>query len=302
MRNKRKYIILSVSIIILIFICLFAWLIYEDDKQFAVPNLPASSKAGQLIVTSDGCCFYIKDITVSIVTDTKTEKIVSIGELYEHDIYSNNITNELSGNIDVEIKFSFYYGDEGTVTIPVMEFENIEALKKQGLLLAFEERDGMYLVVKSKKDKITFKMNDGKWSEYPHGTNVDTIKMTDGKEYSYLQIAPDDGSFSFDDINIYTATADELRNITKYDKTTGTHIDLSTPKSVAATGADILNTVFDKWTESDTLVVCKNETANAWIIHGQLESRESTAAGVGIAVIDIKSESIVAIAYGKSAT
>jgi hypothetical protein len=160
-----------------------------------------------------------------------------------------------------------------------MEFESIEALKKQGLLLAFEERDGMYLVVKSKKDIITFKMNDGKWSEYPNGTNVDTIKTADGKEYSYLQIAPDDGSFSFDDVNLYTATADELRNISKYDRTT------DTPKSVAATGADILNTAFDQWTESDTIVVCKNETANAWIIHGQLESRESTAAGVGIALL-----------------
>ena len=167
MGNKRNFTIFSVSVIVLVFIGLLIWLVYENDKQFAVPKLPASSKAGQLIVTSDGCCFYIEDITVSIVTDTKIEKVMSIDELYEHDIYSSNIINELSGNIDVEIKFSFYYGDEGTVTIPVMEFENIEVLKKQGLLLAFEERDGMYLVVKSTKDKITFKMNDGKWSEYP---------------------------------------------------------------------------------------------------------------------------------------
>jgi hypothetical protein len=54
---------------------------------------------------------------VSIVTDTKTEKFVTIDELYEHDIYSSNIINELSGNIDVEIKFSFYYGDEGNESI-----------------------------------------------------------------------------------------------------------------------------------------------------------------------------------------
>jgi capsule polysaccharide export protein KpsE/RkpR len=163
-RKALKSIISIISILTFLFFgFLIAWSIYEDNKIFAVPKLPSSSTEGQIIVSSDGCCFYVEDIIISLVSDSNVEEIMKIDKLYEHDIYSSYITTELSGNLEVDIKFSFYYGDEGTITIPVMKFTDIETLKKQGLLLAFEERDGMYLIARNNEQEFTFKMNDGIW-------------------------------------------------------------------------------------------------------------------------------------------
>lgn len=127
----------------------------------------------------------------------------------------------------------------------------------------------------------------------------DTVQTSNGTKYTYSQVSAEDGSFRIGGINLYTATAEELKNLSEYDVPSGASVDISTPKSVAETGADILSAVFDKWTEAGIVVVCKNSTAHAWIIHGQLENRESSADGVGVAVIDIESERIIAIAFGK---
>lgn len=164
----KKKLVFKISLILMIIIILFfgffyALIMYDEYKMYA--PLPSNSKEGKIIVTSDGCCFYIEDIIISLVSGTNKVNIMKIGELYERDIFSSNIRAKLSGKVKINIKFKYYYGDEGTATIPVMEFENIETLKKQGLLLTFEERDDMYLVVKSKNQEITYKMNDGDWPQ-----------------------------------------------------------------------------------------------------------------------------------------
>jgi len=132
--------------------------------------------------------------------------------------------------------------------------------------------------------------------------SANTLQAANGKEYTYSQVAPDDGSFWLGGINLYTATSDELKSISEYDNSTNTSIDLSKITTIAATGANILSTIFHDWTETGSIVICKNQNADAWIIHGQLKDRYSAMDGVGIVAIDNASESVIAIAYGKSTT
>lgn len=123
------------------------------------------------------------------------------------------------------------------------------------------------------------------------------VQTDSGKKYSVIDDTDSTGEFSFSGFSIKFSTADELKkaSIITYD---GEEKIGSSVNEAAKIGASILEKCYDKWSETNTIVVEKNPKANAWIVSGQLSgqllSRKSTS-GVGAVVFSIETGEVLYI-------
>ena len=115
-----------------------------------------------------------------------------------------------------------------------------------------------------------------------------TVKITSdfGNSYTFIEIEANSGSAYWEDLNVYKADADELREVS----VTGSNRQVTIPggaQEAAQIGASILDETYENWSEAGTVCVFRNDTANAWIVHGQMKDRNSTT---GCGVVAIKAD------------
>lgn len=112
------------------------------------PTPPTESEQGTVVLTSTGCCFSIEDVDVYLQSSDGQRTLLSHTDaIYENDIFEYTVPDLPQGPIQLFVSFRSYYGDECDFSMPVMEFESIEALKETGVLLFFKEGDDMYFNV-----------------------------------------------------------------------------------------------------------------------------------------------------------
>jgi len=119
------------------------------------------------------------------------------------------------------------------------------------------------------------------------------VESDSGIKYSVLDDTENKGEISFSGFSIKFSSCDELKKATTmtYD---GEIKIASNVDEAAKIGATILEKCYNQWTETKTVIVDKNKNANAWIVTGQLSSRNSTA-GLGAVVFSIETGEILYI-------
>jgi len=120
-----------------------------------------------------------------------------------------------------------------------------------------------------------------------------TIQSDSGKRYFVLDDTKNEGEIAFSNFSIKYSNSNELKKSTS--KTYNGEIKpASNVNEAAKIGASILEKCYKHWTETKTVVVDKNQKANAWIVTGQLLSRKSTS-GVGAVVFSVKTGEVLYI-------
>lgn len=157
---KRIIVISGICIIFLVVLNfgLTTWL--EDST--VLPKLPIISKANTLTITSNGCCFLVEDITVSLVEaiSGKQTVLAKVDKLMENDIFIYEIPNIKKNSLTVTVSFTGFYGDRSEFNNQVLQVDDIQQLRQDGLLLYFQEHDDMYLNVIFGDKHTSYKMGD----------------------------------------------------------------------------------------------------------------------------------------------
>jgi hypothetical protein len=152
------------AIVVLNIIIFILTLVFEDGLP---PKLPTKSMENYLVITSNGCCFWVENVNITLHDNNNNIlKISQIEKLYGHDIFKYKIPNILFSPIKILVEFRAYYADECDFSMVVLEFENILALKEKGVLLYFQEHDDVYLNVLSGNYHTSYKMGhvDNRWA------------------------------------------------------------------------------------------------------------------------------------------
>lgn len=164
--KKTKVIAIAVSIIIVLGIGGFFIAVWLDDDM-TPPRLPTKSVQNNLILTSNGCCFWVENIDVSLQGNNGKSVALSHNDaIYEHDIYKYAIPDFSQSPVQLIVTFRSFYGDECDFSMPVLELESVNDLKKTGVLLYFQEHDDMYLNVIAGEYRISYKMGspESRWA------------------------------------------------------------------------------------------------------------------------------------------
>ena len=107
-----------------------------------VERVPGKSQKGKVVLTSRGCCFFAKDVTVYLI-DENGNKIVLIAEesVYELDIFECENIPKIESPVKIGIDFMSVYSDTKFVSLIVWEFFDTDEMLKKGLLLRFGDGD-----------------------------------------------------------------------------------------------------------------------------------------------------------------
>ena len=174
--KKAKVIAIAAFLVIFLGIGSFlAMVLLEDDMK--PPKLPINSEKNNLILTSNGCCFFVQNVRVSLDGENGESLVLSEEKgVYEYDILKHEIPNFSASPLKLSVSFEAFYGETAEFSLSVMEFENIEELKKSGVLLYFQEHDDMYLNVVIGDYRASYKMGNehNRW----------TVKNPPNKLYS----------------------------------------------------------------------------------------------------------------------
>jgi len=133
---------------------------FEDDT--GMPNkLPIQSMAYNVTLTSNGCCLWTEDITVSLVDALGNKTVIAeINSLNGYDIVRRAIPSKIDFTpIRLEVALTLRYVDPYVFSFEVLEFSDITALRKTGVLVYVQEADGAYVNVVAGDRHVSYKLN-----------------------------------------------------------------------------------------------------------------------------------------------
>ena len=159
---KAKPFIIAFSIIIAVVGALVILVVIDDDGM-TPPALPTKSERNKLTLTSNGCCFWVEEVKVWLRDKEDNRNEIAYNDtVYEYDIYRYDIPDFPGSPLQLSVSFRAFYGDECDFSFPVIEIENIDELKKTGVLLYFQEYDDMYINVIAGNYHASYKMGSEK--------------------------------------------------------------------------------------------------------------------------------------------
>lgn len=139
-------------------------ILLEDD--LIPPKLPTGSNPKELTLTSNGCCFLIKEVEVYLQDGEGNRRVMTnIDKIRQYDIINEKLPDSQNGPGEVVLCFKVFYGDEYEFSTSILEYESYSELKNKGLLLYFQESDGMYIHIISGDKRTAFKLgyDDNRW-------------------------------------------------------------------------------------------------------------------------------------------
>ena len=166
--KMKRIMILIICVSIIGILSLSGFLILNllnDDMK--PPELPVESEENYLTITSNGCCFHVTDMDVWMRNEKNEDIRISHNEkVYGNDIFKHEIPDSSESDMELIVKFRSFYGDECEFSLPVMQIENIDELKKTGILLYFQEYDDMYLHVIAGDYHVSYKRgkDENRWT------------------------------------------------------------------------------------------------------------------------------------------
>jgi len=153
----KKFVLITIILALIIGAgSFFIWLLKEDVP----PVLPNESKAGKITVTSDGCCLWVEELSVSIVSaDGSKTVIAEVEKIIENDIFEFDLSKSVENATEILVSCKYNYGDYYEFSEKVLEISEYNSFLNDGLLVYIAELDGAYLLIKSGDKETFYKLN-----------------------------------------------------------------------------------------------------------------------------------------------
>ena len=161
MKNKKKLWGFALPLgIVALWFGFAAYLNYIDPPL--ADKYPNRSIKNEFVLYNDGCCFGLSDFAIWLSDES--------GEQYSFFSHSrpplwkrltSYFPQEISGSVQAIVSFYYEYATTGHVEFPIMDFESLNALRRNGLLLIFG--DGT-LKVKSGRREVLFSYDKAPWA------------------------------------------------------------------------------------------------------------------------------------------
>jgi hypothetical protein len=162
MKNKKKLWWLALPIgIAVIWFGFVTYLNIIDPPLY--DKYPKKSIKNEFMLFNDGCCFVLKDFSVLLSDETGKEY-----PLFSHTSppygkrLITDLPHDITGSVQAVVSFYYEYITTGYVKFEIMDFENLNELKKNGLLLIFGDGD---LKVQSGNKASRFSYDIEPWAD-----------------------------------------------------------------------------------------------------------------------------------------
>ena len=146
-------------------VLIFVFVVQKDDMR--PPKLPTESTKNTLTITSNGCCFLVENVVVSLLNDEEAILVLATHEtVHMNNIFTHNIPVVSDAPLSLLVEFMCYYGDDVEFSMSVKEFTSINKLRQTGVLIYFQEHDDMYLNIIVGNDHKSYKMGnqENRWA------------------------------------------------------------------------------------------------------------------------------------------
>lgn len=169
---KKKIIVFSVCgvLICLLLVGVVLWLM--DDPSKPPADLPVISKGNTVTLASNGCCFVINNIVVYAQGDTEDSRtdLIEADRLGYFSVSERPMPELDINSVSIGLEFSLQYGDQYYYIMHVLDIDDVDQFKEEGLLIYFKEGAGVVLNVLSGDLHISYvRDSDHNWilSEEP---------------------------------------------------------------------------------------------------------------------------------------
>ncbi|MBR5153028.1 MAG: hypothetical protein IKW60_05860 [Clostridia bacterium] len=154
---KRSIIIISVILVVSVLIYGIVWLFDDPNKR---PVRPIESKPNKILITSNACCSMTYDLDLTLHNKENNEKIVlcTAESVSEFDVLKYKIPKVDIENFEIILSCNVYYGENYLFDKSIVMGNDFDALKNSGLLIYFQEADGMYVNIITANQHDTYKL------------------------------------------------------------------------------------------------------------------------------------------------
>lgn len=154
---KRSIVIISLILIICVVIYGIVWLFDDPNKR---PIRPIESEANKILITSNACCSMTYDLELTLYNKQTNEKSVlcTAEKVSEFDVLKYKIPKNDIDSFEIILSCDVYYGENYLFDKSIVIGNDFDSLKKSGLLIYFQEADGMYINIISANQHDTYKL------------------------------------------------------------------------------------------------------------------------------------------------
>ena len=139
-------VIISVVIMGLLYVAISYIANLETEPNY--PDLPIKSEQGKIIVTSDACCCGADDFKVVAVRNNGEELVLAEHDMVGfRDILYNEVPNLDNSFSNIVVSCTFIQAGKYKFKETILTNEDMEEVKKKGLLLNVDEDAGLNIRV-----------------------------------------------------------------------------------------------------------------------------------------------------------
>ena len=154
---KRAIIIASVILVISVVTYGVVCLLDDPSKR---PIRPIESEPNKILITSNACCSMTYDLKLTLNNKQTNEKNVlcTADSVSEFDVLKYKIPKVNVENFEIILSCNVYFGENYLFDKSIVIESNFDAFRKSGLLIYFQEADGMYVNVITANHHDTYKL------------------------------------------------------------------------------------------------------------------------------------------------
>lgn len=154
---KRTIKIASIVLVISVIVYGVVWLFDDPNKR---PICPTVSEPNKILITSNACCSMTYDLKLTLHNKQTEENSVlcSAEQVSEFDVFKYKIPKVNVDDFEIILSCDVYYGENYLFDKSIVIGSDFDEFKKSGLLIYFQEADGMYVNVVTSNQHDTYKL------------------------------------------------------------------------------------------------------------------------------------------------
>lgn len=154
-----KRTIIIISIILFIGIVVYGVVGFFDDPNQR-PIRPIKSESNKILVTSNACCSMTYDFKLTLYDKQTKEKsvICTAEQVSEFDVFKYKMPKADVEEFEIILSCDVYYGETYQFENTIIEASDYNKFKDAGLLIYFQEADGMYINIITDTQHDTYKL------------------------------------------------------------------------------------------------------------------------------------------------
>jgi hypothetical protein len=146
--NKKTIIAVLISLLLLFPVGLLLSCLGPGSSSRPRQLPKAISFQNTVSVASDGCCFLVSNIEITLNDSQRNYNVLQKDAVYQRERFDETLPAEIANtDIEVWITFDYSYSERGTETIAILPAMPILELREHGVMVYFQERGGMFMLV-----------------------------------------------------------------------------------------------------------------------------------------------------------